>query len=69
MTSSMKRVVVTVAGGAICATVIGLLDRGGHTSLVSGLESTAFAYPPEEVKDCVQCHTETSPGIVSHWKG
>ena len=34
----------------------------------AGMDAHAIA-PPESSKACVECHDETTPGIVDHWQG
>jgi len=68
MTLNAKRAVIVVMGGAF---VLSLLFVQAMEVLRKRQE-TGAARPhiatPNSSKECVECHSKSSPGIVEHWK-
>lgn len=71
MSLNMKRVIVFVLGIALCAALMMVAETEArrHQPPHKMPMSTVLAMTPESSRTCVECHANTSPAIVEHWKG
>lgn len=71
MSLNTKRIVVFVLGVALCVALIMVAEletRKGLTPEEMPM-STLLTIVPESSRDCITCHTESTRGIVDHWRG
>lgn len=71
MSLNMKRIIVFVLGVALCAALIMVAETESRRHLPPHKMpmSTVLALTPESSRNCVDCHAQSSPAIVEHWKG
>ena len=71
MSLDSKRIVVFVLGVALCVALIIVADMESRKNLPMAEMPIAQvkALVPEVSRDCIDCHLQENPGIVSHWKG
>ncbi|RIK65783.1 MAG: hydroxylamine oxidoreductase [Planctomycetota bacterium] len=66
-----KRIIVFVLGVALCVALIMVAEmetRKGLTPEEMPM-STLLTIVPETSRDCITCHTESTRGLVDHWRG
>ncbi|OQZ05402.1 MAG: hypothetical protein B6D36_10350, partial [Planctomycetes bacterium UTPLA1] len=71
MSLNTKRIVVFILGVALCVALIMVAEletRKGLTPEEMPM-STLLTIVPESSRDCITCHTESTRGIVDHWRG
>ena len=71
MSLNTKRIVVFILGVALCVALIMVAEmetRKGLTPEEMPM-STLLTIVPESSRDCITCHTESTKGIVDHWRG
>ena len=69
MTLQTKRILLAVLGAAFLASLFFVQWMEIlHKREELGLARPTIAVPAES-RECVECHTKESPGIVSHWTG
>jgi hypothetical protein len=72
MSLNTKRIIVFVLGIALCVALIMVAEMETRKEMpltdmpMSTLLSTIV---PEQSRACVECHNESSPGIIDHWRG
>lgn len=71
MSLNAKRVIVFILGTALCVALIMVaeMESRRHLPMQEKPLSTVLAMVPDASRNCVECHADTSPGLVSHWKG
>lgn len=71
MSLNLKRVIVFVLGVALCAALIMVaeVESRRHQPPHKRPLSTVLAMTPVSSRNCVDCHAQSSPAIVEHWKG
>ncbi len=67
----MKRIIVFVLGLALCVALIMVaeMESRKHLPMTQMPMSTLLAMIPESSHTCIDCHSQTNPGVVDHWKG
>lgn len=71
MSLNTKRIVVFILGVSLCVALIMVAEmetRKGLTPEEMPM-STLLTIVPESSRDCITCHTESTRGIVDHWRG
>lgn len=71
MSLNTKRIIVFVLGVALCVALIMVAEmetRKGLTPEEMPM-STLLTIVPETSRDCITCHTESTRGLVDHWRG
>ncbi|MFQ5489100.1 MAG: multiheme c-type cytochrome [Phycisphaerae bacterium] len=70
MSLNTKRIVVFILGIALCVALIMVAEMESRKHLPPAERplSTVLAMVPEASRDCIECHAQSSPGIVDHWK-
>jgi hypothetical protein len=71
MSLNAKRVLVFILGSALCVALIMVAETESrrHTPVERRPLSTVLAMTPESSRACVDCHAQSTPGVVDHWKG
>ncbi len=71
MSLNTKKIVVFVLGVALCVAliIVAEMESRRHMSPSEMPMSTLLAIIPESSHACIDCHHQSSPGIVDHWKG
>ena len=71
MSLNTKRIVVFVLGVALCVALIMVaqMESRKHLPPTEMPISTLLTMVPESSHACIECHSQSSPGIVEHWKG
>ena len=70
MSLNTKRIVVFILGVALCVAliIVAEMETRKHLPPEDMPLSTFLSMTPEGSRECVSCHTESSPGIVAHWR-
>jgi len=71
MSLNSKRIIVFILGTALCVALIMVAENESrrHAPVNERPMATVVAMTPEASRNCVECHANSSPGIVDHWKG
>ena len=71
MSLNSKRIIVFILGTALCVALIMVAENESrrHARVSDRPMATVVAMTPEASRNCVECHANSSPGIVDHWKG
>jgi hypothetical protein len=67
MTLNAKRTVIALLSGAFILSLLFVQAMEVTRKRAEAGLSRAHVSAPESSKNCVECHTQTTPGIVQHW--
>lgn len=69
MSLNTKRIIIAILSGAFLLSLIYVQRiEVARRRVEAGLDKHPIAVPSDS-KQCVQCHGQSSPGIVAHWRG
>ncbi|GMU36307.1 MAG: hydroxylamine oxidoreductase [Phycisphaerae bacterium] len=71
MSLNTKKIIVFVLGIGLCIALIMVaeMESRKHLARTEMPLATLLSMTPETSRECVECHEQQTPGLVSHWKG
>ncbi len=71
MSLNTKKIIVFVLGIGLCIALIMVaeMESRKHMARTAMPMSTLLTMVPQSSHECITCHDQQTPGLVSHWKG